>query len=162
MDARGKEIRKIISGMVTNEGSKIVASDTIFDLNYQGMYAGTLAARVNGLTEKRRQYRLKLRNYEVRPAVEKALEKVGKPAALRTAPDAMCALCFPILHNPCFLTAEYNGRDVLVCFYTARTLFSFLNAARGFAALERKLGKENLTRVKVTEEPKVTEPEETN
>ncbi len=161
MKGRSKEIRRILVGYLAFDGQDIIAGRTFVDHLVQGAYAGTFSARVFGLTVRKRQYRfsdVKLGDTEALCRI--AFSRMGSSVRLETAPDAAAVMTIPWLFNPCIMTAEVKGKDVLLCFYTARTLFSFLNAIRGYRQWLKIMDGLTLKRVDVTIEPQDVIPQE--
>lgn len=151
-DARTKEIRRMLSGITAdvNEGRLLMAAENVRTLDFHGLYAGLYASHLFGLTVHRKQYRVKLKSADgkertpsqeaLRGIVEASFLPMGRPAALRSAPDAAAVMTYPLLFNPCLLTAEFAaGGQMLVCFYTARTPLSRLNVRRSCAGWLKKL-----------------------
>lgn len=162
MDAREKEIRRILTGIVAVEDGAVIAASDLNTLNFQGLYDGSLDARLFGLRVRRRQYRMHMKAGEMREACEKAFSELGRPVRLKTAPDALAVRCFPPMFKPCILTVEYEGRNVLLSFYASNSLFSFVNAARGLRSWERKMPKNQIEKTAVTIKPQLIVPEPAN
>ena len=139
MDARRREIRKLLMGYLTPAGDGVAAAEGIRGLVFQGFYSGSFSARLFGLKVKQRQYRLKESRDHIEELVYGAFLHMGRAVYLKTAPDAMAVLCYPLLHNPCVMTAEFAKHDVLICFYTARTLRAPINALRGFRRWKKQM-----------------------
>lgn len=160
MNQREKEIRRILTGFVTvdDDTGDILAGTTVLQRLLQGPLAGTTSARLFGLSVRKRQYRFRdVRLGEVQPACLHTMQKLGRSVRLAAAPDAIGAMVFSWLFNPCVITAETAGKDVLICFYAARTPFAFLNARRVFRKWEKQLGDLRAARVDVTMTPAVIE-----
>ena len=149
MDARRKEIRKLLTGYLTPAGDGVAAAEHIRGLVFQGFYAGSLSARLFGLKVRRRQFRLKESKSRVEELVYGAFLHMGRAVYLKSAPDAMAVLCYPLLHNPCVMTAEFAEHDVLICFYTARTLRAPINALRRFREWKKRMAAD-MTETKVS------------
>lgn len=163
MNQREKEIRRILTGFVALDSATgdVLAGTTVLERLLQGPFAGTTSARLFGLSVRKRQYRLgNIRLAEVQPLCLTAFQKMGRSVRLLTAPDALGVLVFSWLFNPCVLTAETAGKDVLICFYAARTPFAFLNARRAFRKWEKQLGDQKADRVDVTMTPAVKDVQE--
>lgn len=145
MDDKLSEVRNILSGLVAYDNGIVVEATTVFELKYQGMYAGTAAARVFGIVERKRTYRFRAKIAEVPALCEKAFTEMGQLAYLRTVPDALGVMLYPPLQNPCLMTVELRGsgqnkgREVELTFYAARTPLCLWNAHRRFRSWEKKL-----------------------
>ena len=155
MDARRKEIRKILIGYVLPENDGLAAGNRLFTPTFSGFYSGSLSARLFGLTVKKRQFRFRLPKKDRVPAIQKAFFDMGRAVKLKTAPDALAVLCYPLLHNPCVMTAEFEKDDVLLCFYAARTLRSPLNALLRFSAFQKRMPENAISKEKVSMECQV-------
>lgn len=148
------EVRNILSGLVANREGYVIEARDIFELSYQGMYAGTLNARLFGLTVRKRRYRTEgLKLDEIPTVCEKAMYLLGMPAYVRNLPEEAAVLMFPPMRKPGLLTAaiagegKNKGRELILTFYSARTLFSLLNAANRFRAWEKRMPEGSVVRV---------------
>ena len=141
MDARRKEIRRILIGYITPDADGCIVAGNVLDSVFQGFYSGSLSARLFGLKVKKRTYRTAVREAALADAVAHAFAEMGREVRLAEAPGALAVLCYPLLHNPCLLTAELTDKadELLVTFYAARTLRAPLNAAGRFAEWKKKL-----------------------
>lgn len=165
MNQREKEIRRILTGFVAvdSDTGDIMAGSTVLQRLMQGPLAGTTSARLFGLSVKKRQYRFKeIKLAEVQPVCAETMSKMGRSVRLLTAPDAIGVMVFSWLFNPCVITTETAGKDVLLCFYAARTPFAFLNARRVFRKWEKLLGDQKSERTDVTMTPAVVTEEKQN
>ena len=155
-----KEIRRILTGFITYEmdGTVITAAKNVFELQTDGIFAGSDNARFFGLHTVKRQYRVKGDLPAVHEACIKAFYTVGGRVYLYTAPDALAALCHLLWFNPLVITLEAQDDQLLLCVYTARSL----TAALGVKLLLKRLHKsmpEGLTEIEVTMTPQCVEQE---
>ena len=160
MDSRAKEIRRILTGFITYEmdGTVITAAKNVFELQTDGIFAGSDNARFLGLHIVKHQYRIKNNIPTAHETCIKAFNTVGGRAHLYTAPDALTVLCHLLWFNPLVLTLEAQDDQLLLCVYTARSL----TAAWGVKLLLKRLNKampKNLEEVEVTMTPQCIEPE---
>ena len=160
MDSRTKEIRRILTGLITYEmdGTVITAAKSLLELQTDGIFSGSDNARLLGLRVVKHQYRIKNNIPTAHETCMKAFNTVGARVHLYTAPDALAVLCHLLWFNPLVLTLEAQDDQLLLCVYTARSL----TAAWGVKLLRKRLDKgmpKNLEEVEVTMTPQCIEPE---
>lgn len=162
MNRREKEIRTILMGFVRYEGSYCIAADNILKTQFLGLNNGSDAARLRGLKEYRTQYRLQSGRLKDNMPIVNALLAMGIPVFLFSAPDASAILYRHWLLNPVLITFEDNRRDALICFYTAKNLFSGAVIRHCVKKLTARFP-ENFTVTAITMKPFVSdeEPEKT-
>lgn len=123
------------------------------------MTTGAFPALFFGLKTGKKQIRSSSK--DARADCLNAFDRLGRRTFLQTAPDALCVLSFPLLHNPCIMTADFDGSSYLLTFYTARTLFSFINVLRGFRKWKKNMPKDSFVQEKkITIEPQLVSPTE--
>ena len=160
MNAREKEIRRILTGFTAQEDGAIVAADSLIETSFEGSYSGAPSVRILGLASRRKQFRLKIKTAQVRQTCEKAFSEMGVKLKLRSVPDAIAILRFPLLQNPCVMTAEIRGSNVLVCFYSAKTVMAFLNASTSYSKWKKKMPPDTVTEVDADIVEQIVEPAE--
>ena len=159
MDIRKKEIRRIISGFSVFDGEKTVAAG-IFNTDIQGAFSGSFTSRFLGLTTVKRQYKFNVEQPEAREMCKKAFSDMGRRVELVTAPDAAAVVYYPHLHNPFVLTADFEGRQLLLQYYTARTIPSVLFGRLYLSKWEKLIPPDVFERTEmVTVKPQLVVPE---
>ncbi len=160
MDIRKKEIRRILSGFSVYDGEKIKASSNLFNTDIQGTFTGSFTSRFFGLTAVKRQYKFSVTQKEAEKLCRKAFADMGRRVELDSAPDALALVFFPHLHNPFVMTADIEGRQLLLQYYTARTILSPLFARLYLSKWEKLVAADGFQRVElVTIKPQLVTPE---
>ena len=143
MDARTKEIRRILTGFITYELDRTVVTvaQNIFQVRGDGFSRGANSARFFGVRVAKRQYMIagKKKVPIVHEGCINAFAQLGMRAYLYNAPEALAMLYRPILHNPCVVTLEAKENQLLLCVYTARSPLSRLNVKRMLKKLDEVL-----------------------
>ena len=162
MDKRKKEIRRILSGMITSdpESGIILAAHSLNALGSQGMFLGAEGAGLFGVRTQMRQFRFEGGVQETCTRCVRAFETLGQLAWLLTAPEALTALCRTYWRSPVVITAEIDPekKQLLVCTYTARNLLSGRRLRRTARKLDEVLPRD-LHPVSLTMSPACVDPE---
>lgn len=160
MDIRKREIRRILNGFSLFDGEYIAASSNLFNTDIQGAFTGSFTSRFFGLTAAKRQYKLSIGPEEAKEYCRKAFSEMGRKVRLTTAPDALAIVFYPHLHNPFLMTAELEGKQMLVHFYSARTPASLVFAMLSFSKWEKKMPADSIQRAElITMVPQIVKPE---
>lgn len=140
MDARRKEIKRILSGVMIDNGSYIAAAESVFGMNFRGVSSGQVSARLFGVSERKRTYVSGVKNKNLPETCVRAFDLIGTPVMLMTSPDEAAAIAFPLFCSPYIMTAEFEEDKVNVGLYTARSLFSFIKARKAFSKFRKYTG----------------------
>jgi len=159
MDQRSREIRTILMGFVNYRDRFVVAADDVLQSSFLGLYNGASSARIHGLKEIRKQYRLTTGRVYGNEQIARAMLAMGQMVYLFSANDTSAVLYRPLLLNPVMITAEADKRDALFCFYTAKTPWATLMIRIAIRKLEAGFP-EDFKETPVTMTPSVIEPEE--
>lgn len=155
MDDRSKEIRRILTGFITQEmdGAVITAAQNLFRVRNDSFFNGADFARYFGLHTEMHQYTVEEKELEkTRENCVKAFFCLGRRAYLYTAPDTLAMLYRPAWHNPMVVTFDAENTQLLLCIYTARSPLAKWHSKRAMKALNELLPK-NLKETEVTMKP---------
>lgn len=142
------------------DGNETVASSSLFNTDIQGVFTGSFTSRFFGLTAAKRQYRLNVEPDEAAERCRGAFSEMGRRVRLATAPDALAMVFYPHFHNPFLMTAEFDGKQMLVHYYSSRTPASLVYSRLSFSAWEKKMPEASIQRVEpVTIKPQIIKPE---
>ena len=141
MDARTKEIRKILMGRFTYEygGAIIVATNNLLKIQSDGMFFGVDGSRLLGLCMHSRQYKVLGDLQKAQDVYVRAMLAYGKQAILLSAPNTLAVLHYPVAANPEMLTLDAKGDRLLYCIYTAKSPFAKNRAKKMFERWENEL-----------------------
>lgn len=162
MNERKRNIRKLLTGYLHDDGTVIVPAEKIWQVTYHGTFTGSASARVFGIFSRTRTYRLKEKTALVRETCAKTFMQMGRRASVEEDPEELTVLCFPVLHNPCLLSAHVDGNTVTLDFCAARTIRAFLNARRAFRQWEKLLPEGIAERVKQENQDPKNKKQKTN
>ena len=151
MDARRKEIKRILAGVMIDNGSYIAAAESVFGMNFRGVSSGQVSARLFGVSERKRIYVSKGENVDLPETSVRAFDFIGRPVMLMESPDEAATIAFPFFCSPYIMTAKFEEDRVNVCFYTARSLFSFIKARKAFSKFRKYTGFEEEKKAKSEE-----------
>ena len=155
MDDRSKEIRRILTGFITQEmgGAVITAAQNLFQVRNDSPFNGADFARYFGLRTEMHQYKVSQKELEqAREDCAKAFFCLGRRAYLYTAPDTLTMLYRPAWHNPMVVTFDAEDTQLLLCVYTARSPLAKWHIKRAMKALNELLPK-SLRETEVTMKP---------
>ena len=126
------EIRKILNGRYSFvPGTEYIeAGDSVFDV--QGINNGLISSYIFGVTSYKKKFRSVSEGKKLSEISENALRKMGLLIKLKNAPDIFGIYSSRTMHNPFIITAEYEGEEVTMTFYTARTIMARINAWSAF------------------------------
>ena len=137
-DPLRREIRRILLGFIDyDQEQRLIAAERSEHMRLLGVFNGTGAARVFGLSVRKRQYAVTETSVQPETACAEAFSHLGRRISLDTAPELTAVFYSPVLFNPSVLTAAEAGELLEVCVYTARTPTAFLNAAHAFRKWRR-------------------------
>lgn len=157
MDIRMKEIRRILSGYYgLNEENYITVGEGMGDM--QGLSSSSLGSGLFGLKTVTRQYHSEADGGRITKVCVTALRKLGRRTYLSSAPDAYVTFKTGAFWNPFILTAEIDGPDMLVVFYTAKAIFARLHAKRILKKFEKYCAELELENREITMIPEIDEP----
>lgn len=155
MDKRTREVRAILAGFISYEldGAVITAAKDLSDLENPDFYPGADGAFVLGVHKVMQQYTVQGNVKTAHEACIRAFANLGRRAFLHTAPDALVMLCKPPAGSAVVVTLEAEGKQLLLCIYTARTPLCLLRIRRMQKQLAAALPK-TLKASQVTMTPK--------
>ena len=159
MSAKTKEIRKILLGQAAMENGSIVAAKSAAQLLFNGTYNGSASVAVGGVECAMIQYRI---DSDLESAFEECLRvfsRMGSNVELESAPNAVACLHQPVWNNPVVATMETEGRELLLCLYSAKTALKNVSM-NSIANRWRKEMPESLREVDVTMTPQSLGDEE--
>ena len=162
MSALKKEIKRILSGIIVDNGDYISASPNIFGMNFHGTFSGASSVSFAGVTHRKRKYVLGVDEEEGIDLCWNALIGLGRAVVLENAPEAYASLRIPVFRNPTLMAAFIHGNELEFHIYTARTLFSFITALSGIRKFKKMLPdgtivSESKKKTKEKEPPKAEE-----
>lgn len=136
-----KEIRQILLGYISFQDKCIVAVEGVFRMRSLGLFSNSSAARVFGVAERVRRYRIpKKHGEELRSFCEKHFRNLGRRVLLKGEPDMSAVLYVPILFSPSVLTAAEEDKGILaVRVYTARSLTAWITVSHAFRVWQKQL-----------------------
>ena len=139
MDERTKEIRRVLRGQFTyeNDGRLILATRNPLKIQSDGMFFGIDGIRVLGVGVRERTYAVRGEAKATQNACVKNMLLRGPQVILRTAPNTLAVLHYPITSDPSILTLDAVGNRYVFRVYAARSLFAGRRASRIFAKWER-------------------------
>lgn len=154
MDARSKEILRVLRGQFTyeNDGTVIVATQNPLRVQSDGMYFGIDGIRLPGVRVQKCQYLIPGRLRDTQTDCVKALLQMGRQVILYSAPNTLAVLHLSAASSPTVLTLDAKGNQLLFCVYGKRSLLSRRRAKRIVAAWEHTMP-ENLRRTAAVLEP---------
>lgn len=155
MDDRSKEVRRILTGFITQEmgGAAISAAQNLFQVRNDSFFNGAGFVRYFGLHTEMHQYTVDKKDLEqARKDCAKAFFCLGRRAYLYTAPDTLAMLYRPAWHNPMVVTFDAEDTQLLLCIYVARSPLAKWHCKRAMKALNELLPKK-LKETEVTMKP---------
>ena len=159
MDPRKKEIKRILSGIVINNGSYIAEAESIFKMNFNGVFSGAFSVRLFGVSERKKTYVINDESVNVPEVCVRSLDFIGKPVMLMNSPDEAAAMAFPYFFSPYIMTVAFDGNKADVGFYTSRSLISFVKARLGFKRFRKWTGCKRIEELGKKEKKKEKEKE---
>lgn len=138
MNAEKKEIKRILSGIIVDNGKYISASPNVLS-NFRGTFSGASSIGFAGVTHRKRKYILSMDEEEGSDICWNALISLGRAVVLESAPEAYAAIRIPVFRNPTLMAAFVRGNELEFNIYTARTLFSFITALSGIRKFKKTL-----------------------
>ena len=159
MNSRENEIRKILNGYFRfNDEYRIEAGKDFRDI--QNLQNTALTSGLVGLKNRKYQYRSELSGEELGELCPGILLKYGVPVDLHTAPDVYALRVDVGFVNTYMITVEIDGQELLLCIYTAKSLFSGLRVRALRKKWLRRFEALKLTEVPVTMKPQLVRPED--
>lgn len=139
MNAIKWEIRRILLGYISFSENYIIAKQSN-GLRLLGIFNGTSEARIFGIAQRTRCYRVSEINKPLAHICDNAFANMGRRIQLESAPDRLAVLFSPFWYNPSVLTAELLEDDkVEICVYSARTISVGLNARHAFHCWKKNM-----------------------
>ena len=141
MDELKREIRRILRGHFTyetyeNGGMLIVATQNPLKIQSSGMFFGIDSIRELGMGVRSRTYQVRGKAQETQDICVRNMLLRGQQIILRSSPNTLAVLHFPITANPSVLTLDDEGDQYLLRVYTARSPLAWRYAARIFEKWE--------------------------
>ena len=138
MDERTKEIRRILRGQFTyeNDGQLILATQNPLKIQSDGMFFGIDGIRVLGAGIHERTYAVRGEPQATQDACVMNMLLRGPQVILRSSPNTLAVLHYPITADPSVLTLDAIGNQYVFCVYAARSLFAGRRAGRIFEKWE--------------------------
>lgn len=125
MSALKKEIKRILTGIIVDNGEYISAAPNVFGMNFKGTFSGASSVGFAGVSHKKKRYALAVDDEEAIALCCASLITLGREVVLMNAPDAYAVIRIPVVRNPSIIMIEVNEGELVLDVYTARTLFAF-------------------------------------
>ena len=132
-----QEIRSILSSRVMFRDGAYMAAPKLHNLGFVGMYDGSKAASMFGVTSRSRRYEAESMDAAVL-GMQKIFSKLGRPVRFESDPEQPARLV-RMISNPVILTMDCEEDGLVISAYTARTILAFLTLKQAFRQLERHL-----------------------